>query len=126
MASTVAPQSTNAAAGYHRQRRQLIEPLVEPGHRGSVTGKLWLMPSETVGPLDDATQANDDPWANPNVPLGNNPEFQELLERHEVDRALVIRLLRLVTERHYGSTATDTSLREDVESELKRAEQQAQ
>lgn len=54
--------------------------------------------------------------------LEDRSEFRELIRKHNVDPDLVTRLLRLVMERHYSSTASDTSLREDVEAELKKAE----
>lgn len=72
------------------------------------------------------TLDTQDQWTTSRVQLANEPDFEELVNRHNVDRGLVTRLILLVVERHYGSVATDTSLREDVEAELAKAEQRAQ
>lgn len=72
--------------------------------------------------MSEATsQQPDDAWISLELPLISTPEFQRLLTEHNVSRELVLHLLLLVTQRHYGSTASDQSLREDVEAELKRA-----
>ena len=68
-------------------------------------------------------QQPDAPWAHLELPLVDAPIFQELVAEHQVPRELVLRLLLLVTERHYGSAASDVSLREGVEAELKRTEE---
>lgn len=73
--------------------------------------------SETPPQQPDAT------WAHLDLPLVDAPVFQQLVTEHEVSRELVLRLLLLVTERHYGSAASDVTLREGVEAELKRAEE---
>ena len=68
-------------------------------------------------------QEPDSPWVNLDLPLVDTPVFQRLVTEHGVPRDLVLRLLLLVTERHYGSAASDESLREGVEAELKRGEE---